>query len=70
MSGDEPSAIYFSNRANAQLELCNFDDCIADCDKAISIDPKYIKAHFRKSKALFQQQKLYEALEAAKVGLE
>ena len=70
LSGDSPSHIYFGNRANAYLEQGKLNECIADCDKAISIDVKYIKAHFRKSKALFNQQKLYEALDAAKLGLE
>jgi len=52
MSGDQPSHVYFANRANAQLELGRFEECIIDCDKSIEIDPAYIKAYFRKCKAL------------------
>ena len=52
MTVDAPNAIYFANRANAYLELRNFDDCITDCDAAIKIDKNYSKTYLRKAKAL------------------
>ena len=45
--------VYFANRANAYLELRKYAECIADCDKAIAIEPSYSKSYFRKAKALF-----------------
>ena len=70
MSGDKPNHVYFANRANALLELCKFDECIADCDQSISIDETYVKAHFRKARALLSQGKTDEAMEVASSGLE
>ena len=32
---DKPNHIFYANRANAQLELCNYEECIADCNQAI-----------------------------------
>ena len=32
---DKPNHIYFANRANAELELMMFEECIADCNQAI-----------------------------------
>ena len=58
MSFDEPNAIYYSNRANAFLELDQNTECINDCDQAINIDPKYVKSYYRKSKALANLDKL------------
>ena len=46
-----PSHIYYANRANAYLELTNFEACIKDCDEAIRIDPKYVKSYIRKANA-------------------
>jgi len=49
---EAPNHIYFANRANAELELCLFDDCILDCNQAIQIEPSFIKSYIRKAKAL------------------
>ena len=35
MTLEQPNHVYFANRANAQLELGNYDECIADCNQAI-----------------------------------
>jgi tetratricopeptide (TPR) repeat protein len=32
---EAPNHIYFANRANAELELLLFEECIADCNQAI-----------------------------------
>ena len=47
-----PAHIYFSNRANAYLEIAKFEDSLSDCNESIKIDPTYIKTYFRKAKAL------------------
>lgn len=49
---EKPNHIYFANRANAELELLLFEECIADCNSAIKIEPSFIKSYFRKAKAL------------------
>jgi tetratricopeptide (TPR) repeat protein len=49
---EAPNHIYFANRANAELELSLFEECILDCNQAIQIEPTFIKSYFRKAKAL------------------
>jgi len=48
---DNPNHVYYANRANAYLELFNNEECINDCNKAISIEPTYSKSYYRKAKA-------------------
>ncbi|KAK4151772.1 hypothetical protein C8A00DRAFT_16871 [Chaetomidium leptoderma] len=40
------------NRAMCRIKLKQYDDAIADCEKAISLDPQYIKARKTKANAL------------------
>ncbi|KAK4242419.1 hypothetical protein C8A03DRAFT_40234 [Achaetomium macrosporum] len=40
------------NRALCRIKLKQYDDAIADCEKAISLDPQYIKARKTKANAL------------------
>ena len=66
----EPHHILYANRASAMLMLECYDECIMDCNRAIDIEPKYIKAYFRKAKALarkVQEQQQKQAKEAVKV---
>ena len=60
---DDKNHIYFSNRANANLELKKYDEVIKDCEASISLDPKFVKAYFRYAKALLAQDKPAEAKE-------
>ena len=53
ISADETNSIYYSNRANAYLELKVFDKCIIDCKKALEINPQMVKAFYRMAKAHF-----------------
>jgi len=34
--------------------LLDFKSCVADCDKALNLDPKYTKALHRRAKANFE----------------
>ena len=52
------------------MELENFEECIKDCVKAIEIDPTFPKSYYRKAKALINIDRLSEALETLKTGLE
>jgi tetratricopeptide (TPR) repeat protein len=67
---EKPNHIYFANRANAELELLMWEECIADCNQAIKIEPTFIKSYFRKAKALINQSKLLQAMETLKEGRE
>jgi tetratricopeptide (TPR) repeat protein len=45
------NATYYSNRAQAYLELGSYLQAEADCTKAISLDKKNVKAYFRRGTA-------------------
>ena len=49
---EKTNHIYFCNRANARFELCQFEQCIKDCDSSIGIDKTHVKSYFRKAKAM------------------
>ena len=40
--------ITFANRANAKLEMRDYNQCFEDCDTAIKIDPTFIKSYYIK----------------------
>lgn len=42
-----PTAVYYANRANAHFNLAVFAQAEADAEKAVEIDPSYMKAHWR-----------------------
>ena len=69
MVKENPNHIYFANRANAWLEIRNFNLCIEDCDQAIQIDPLYQKSYNRKAKALQMQRKFQDAHNTLNEGL-
>jgi len=64
LSDENPSHVYFANRANARLELNDFNGCVEDCDAAINVEPKYIKAYLRKALAFKFLSKFSDALKA------
>ena len=41
----------YSNRAACYTKLMSFDLSLKDCEKAIELDPKFIKAYLRKANA-------------------
>lgn len=45
----EPS--YYGNRAAALFMLLKYDQVVQDCNRAIVMDPMFMKAYLRKSKA-------------------
>ena len=67
---DPNDPILYSNRSAMHLNLSEFDKAIEDAEKAISLKPEYAKAYLRKGKALEGQQRLQEALDTYKLGLE
>ena len=67
---DPSDPILYSNRSAMHLNLAEYDQAITDAEKAISLKPDYAKAYLRKGKALEGQQRLQEALDTYKLGLE
>lgn len=57
-----PNAIYYSNRAQALIKLEAYGQAIADANEAIRLDPKYIKAYYRRASANYALGKLKAAL--------
>ncbi|XP_034033441.1 tetratricopeptide repeat protein 1 [Thalassophryne amazonica] len=63
-------AVLFSNRGAARLHLDLKDQAIADCSKAIELNPNYIRALLRRAELHEQTEKLDEALEDYKKVLD
>merc|ERR1712223_858351 len=53
--------LYF-NRATVAAKLKKFQDSIADCDEAIKLDDKYLKAFLRRAKSYMELEKYEEAV--------
>lgn len=62
-------ASYYSNRAAAFSMLLQYETAISDCDEAISVDPSFAKAHFRKARTLTTQGQVKEAIKAYSLGM-
>lgn len=58
---DDPRG--YSNRAAALIKLLAFPTAIQDCDVAIKLDPKFIKAYLRKAQALFGMKEYNKCLD-------
>ncbi|KAJ9152076.1 DnaJ subfamily C member 7-like protein [Pleurostoma richardsiae] len=58
------------NRALCRIKLKQYDDAIADCEKAISLDPSYIKARKTKANALGQADRWEDAVKEWKAVAE
>ncbi|XP_074528582.1 tetratricopeptide repeat protein 1 [Halichoeres trimaculatus] len=63
-------AVLFSNRAAARLHLDLKEQAIADCTKAIELNPEYVRALLRRAELYEQTEKLDEALEDYKKALD
>ncbi len=63
------NAIYYSNRAAAQINLKNWSEAVNDSIKAIEIDESYAKAHYRLGQAYFNQGKTEESIAAYQKAL-
>ncbi|KAJ8034613.1 Mitochondrial import receptor subunit TOM70 [Holothuria leucospilota] len=54
---------FFQNRAAAQEQLKNYKEVIEDCSKALDLNPKYVKALFRRAKAYEMVEEKMKCLE-------
>ena len=59
----------YSNRALSYFNIGEYMTCIADCDKAIQLNPALLKAHKKKASALAHLLKFGEAVTAMKAAL-
>lgn len=49
---DPKNAVFYSNRAQVHISLEEYGLAIADCDRALEVDPNYAKAYYRKGVSL------------------
>merc|ERR1719410_1173064 len=58
----------YSNRATCFCKLMRWDAAMADCDKAIKLEPTFIKAYIRKGKINHCLKQYHKALQAFKAA--
>lgn len=54
----------YNNRANAYTKLAALPEALKDAEKAIEVDPSFVKAYIRKSHVLFVMKDYVKAIEA------
>lgn len=64
---DDPSV--WANRALARLKLQKFAPALEDCEHALAVNPRYMKALHRKGKALYELQRYEEAVQSFQLAL-
>lgn len=67
---DPTNAAYHNNLAAALSKLMDFSAAKAACEKAIALDPKYVKAWAKKGDIEFFMKEYHRAMESYKKGLE
>lgn len=60
---DSSNAIYFANRAQAEIKLEQYGAAISDCDESIRLHSKYFKALYRRGVAKSMMLRYKEALD-------
>ncbi|KAL5011951.1 hypothetical protein ScPMuIL_010502 [Solemya velum] len=68
VESDDSQDDVFACRAHAYIKLQQYKEAEQDADKAISLNPKNVKAFFRKGIALFHQEKYTGAKEVFSQG--
>lgn len=61
---DERDPRAYSNRAACYMKLTAVPEGLKDCDKAISLDPTFVKAHIRRAHLLHLRRDYTEAMNA------
>ncbi|KAF2712697.1 TPR-like protein [Pleomassaria siparia CBS 279.74] len=58
---DDPRG--YSNRAACMIKLLSFPSAVSDCDAAIKLDPKFIRAYLRKAQAYFAMREYSKCID-------
>jgi len=64
---DDPSC--WANRGLSRLKLDNARGALEDCEHALAINPRYMKALHRKGKALYELERYEEAVQSFQLAL-
>jgi stress-induced-phosphoprotein 1 len=70
IKADPKDHIHYSNRSACYINLNNFQKALEDAEQCIKIKPDWAKGYLRKGMAEFKLDKLEEAAETYKKGLE
>lgn len=61
--------VLYTNRAQAYIKLTEYEKALKDCDLALRLDDKYLKAYLHKGKAYSALGKFDEALNSYKTAI-
>jgi small glutamine-rich tetratricopeptide repeat-containing protein alpha len=64
------SHVYYSNRAAAYSQLCQYEEACADAESAVRLNSKYSKAHSRLGYAHYQLGRYSESIAAYRAALQ
>ena len=67
---DYARSVYHGNRAQGYLSLSLFEDAVDDCDAAVRLQPRFVKAFMRRAQAKEALGRLEEAVADVKAVLE
>ncbi len=67
---DPQSAVYRNNLASALTKVADFNGAKASVEKALELDPKYVKAWAKKGDIEFFMKEYHKALDSYQAGLE
>lgn len=70
LSLKDDNAPIYANRAMCWLKLAQAEKALADCDKCLELDSKYVKAHFRRGVALLELDRFVDACKAFRTTLD
>lgn len=67
-NNDDLRSTLYANRAACLLQLERYGECVQDCNRALELDPSYLKAYTRKAKALTSLGRFERAVETWRVA--
>jgi len=67
---DPQNPVYYNNLASSLTKIADFNGAKAQCEKALELDSKYVKAWARKGEIEFFQKEYHKALDSFRKGLQ